>query len=75
MVRRDHEHEPVDAEWQHLETGYLDGAGDDPDIGGAVGNGGDDLVAEPLLQVNVDLRMGGEEGAQRLGQEFGISRT
>jgi hypothetical protein len=61
MVRRDHEHKPVYAERQDLETRHLDRAGNDPDIGRAVGDGGDDLVAEPLLQIDVDLRMGGEK--------------
>ena len=71
MLWREHQHDPVDAKRQHLETGDLDGAGDDPDIGRALGDGSDDFVAEPLLQIYVDLRMGGEEGAQRFGQEFG----
>src|SRR5580692_3454351 len=36
-----------------------------------VGNGGDDLVTQPLLQIDVHLRMGGEEIAEWLRQEFG----
>ena len=71
MTRGDREHEAVGAERQGFEPGGLDHAGDDADIGGAVGDRGDDLVAEPLFQIDVDLRMGGEKRAQRLGQEFG----
>ena len=35
------------------------------------GDEADDLVAQPLLEVDADIGMGGEERAQRLGQEFG----
>ena len=71
MVRRDHEHEPIDTKRQDLEPGHLDRAGDDPDIGTAVGDGPDDLVTEPLLQVDIDLGIGREKGAERLGQKLG----
>ncbi len=72
LVRRsDDEHEPVGAERQGFEAGHLDRAGDDADIGGAVGDGPDDLVAEPLLEIDADLRVCRQKGAQWLGQEFG----
>ena len=70
MLRCDDQHEAVGAERQGFETGHLYRAGDDADIRSAVGDRGDDLVAEPLLQVDIDLRMRGEKVAERLGQEF-----
>ena len=57
MARRDHQDEPVDAERPDLEAGHLDRAGDDPDIGGTIGDGGDDLVAKSFFEVDVDLRV------------------
>ena len=36
-----------------------------------VGHSGDDLVAQALFEIDVDLRVRGEELAERLGQEFG----
>ena len=71
VFRRDDQHEAVGAKRQGLETGDLHGGGDDPDIRGAVGYGGDDLVTEPLLQIDVHLRVGSEEIAERFGQELG----
>ena len=49
----------------------IDRAGDDPDVADALGDQADDLVGEPLLQVDADMRVRGEERAQRLGQELG----
>ena len=40
-------------------------------IGDAFGDQADDLVAQPLLEIDADIRMRGQERAQRLGQEFG----
>src|ERR1700730_16411136 len=68
MLPRDDEDEPIDAERQHLETGDLDRTRNDPEIRRAVGNGGDDLVAETLLEVHIDLREGGEGGGERIGR-------
>ncbi len=42
-----------------------------PMIGDAFGDQADDLVAQPLLEVDADMRMRGEERAQRLGQKLG----
>src|SRR6202521_5131489 len=71
MVRRDHENEPVDAERQDLETCYFDCAGDDSDVGRALGDGGENLVAQPILQIDVHLRMRSEKIAERLWQQLG----
>ena len=71
VPRRDNQHETVGAKRQGFKTGDLHCGGDDSDIRGAVGDGSDDLVTEPLLQIDVHLRVGGEEIAERLRQEFG----
>ena len=71
VLRRDDEHEPIGAKRQGLQPGYLHCSGDNADIRRAVGDGGDDLVTEPFLQVDVHLRMGGEEIAERLREKFG----
>ena len=42
-----------------------------PMIADAFGDQADDLVAEPFLEIDGDLRVLGEKGAQRLGQELG----
>ena len=70
MPLRDDDDEAVGAERVGLERAGIDRAGDDADIGDALGDQPDDLVGEPLLEVDADLRMPGEERAQRLGQEF-----
>ena len=71
MVARDHQHEAVLAERIGLERARIDGAGDDAEIGDAFGDQADDLVAQPLLEIDADMRMRGQERAQRLGQELG----
>ena len=65
------EHEPVDAEREYFQAGHVLGAGDDADIRLPVGDSRDDLVAQTLLEIDVDLRVRGEELAERLRQEFG----
>ena len=37
----------------------------------AFGDQADDLVAQPLFEIDADIRMGGEKRAQRFRQEFG----
>ena len=71
MVARHHEHEAVAAERIGLERAGVDGAGDDAEVGDAFGDQADDLVAQPLFEIDADIRMRGQERAQRLGQEFG----
>ena len=71
MIARDHQHEAVAAVRIGLEPPGIDRAGDDADVGDAFGDQPDDLVGEPLLQIDADVRMRGEERAQRLGQELG----
>ena len=71
VVARDHQHEAVLAERIGLERARIDGAGNDAEIADAFGDQADDLVAEPFLQVDADMRVSGEKRAQRLRQEFG----
>lgn len=66
-----HHHEAVRAEREGLQAAHVDGAGDDADVADALGHQPDDLVGEPLLEVDADVRMVGQEAAQRLGDEFG----
>ena len=49
----------------------IDRAGDDADVADAFGDQADDLVLSRSSRSTLTLRMGGQEGAQRLGQEFG----
>ena len=70
MRRRRDQHEAVDAERQNFQAGDVFGAGDDADVGLAVGDRGDDLVAQALFEIDVHLRMRREEVAQWLGQKF-----
>ena len=71
MVARDHEHEAVAAERKGFERAGIDRAGDDAEVGHAFGDQADDLVAQALLQIDADIRVRGEERAQRLRQELG----
>ncbi len=71
MIARDHQHEAILAERIGLERARVDGAGDDAEVGDALGDQADDLVAQPLLEVDADIGMGGQERAQRLRQELG----
>ena len=61
MAARNHEHEAVAAERISLKRAGVDGAGDDAEIGHSFGDQTDDLVTEPLLEVDADMRMGGEK--------------
>ena len=49
-----------------LEAAHVDGAGDDPDIADPFGHQPDDLVGQALLQIDADMGMAGQEGAERL---------
>ena len=49
----------------------IDGAGNDADIGAAVRNQADNLVAQPLFQVDADIRIGRKERTKCLRQKFG----
>ena len=71
MVARHHQHEAVAAERIGGQPAGIHRAGDDADVADALGDQPDDLVAQPLLEIDADIGMGGQERAQRLGQEFG----
>ena len=71
MVARDHQHEAVAAERIGLERAGVDRAGDDAEVGDAFGDQADDLVAQALFEIDADVRVRGEERAQRLRQELG----
>ena len=66
-----HEHEPVASERKRIQAAVVDGTGNDADIGVAFGNQAYDFVTESLLEVHTDVRIGHQEGAQRLRQELG----
>ena len=70
MILRDHQHEAVAAERIGFERAGIDRAGDDAEIGDAFGDQADDLVAQPLFQIDADIGMSGQERAQRFRQEF-----
>jgi len=53
-----------------IKPGQLNGAGNDPNVCGAVGHSSDDFIAETFFQVDVDFRMRRQECAQRLWEEF-----
>jgi hypothetical protein len=44
---------------------------DNADIGDALGNEIDDLVTQPLFEIDADMPVRGEERTQRVGQKFG----
>ena len=72
MRRRRDEHEAIDAERETLPGRVTSSVpATMPMSALPVGDRGDDLVAQALFEIDVDLRMRGEEIAQRLGQEFG----
>ena len=67
---RDDEDEAVRPERIGGEPAGIDGAGDDADVADPLGDEADDLVGEPLLEVDAHLRVRGQEGAERLRQEL-----
>ncbi len=71
MIAGDHQHEAVLAEGIGFERAGIDRGGDDAEIGDALGDQADDLVAEALLEVDADVGMRRQERAQRLRQELG----
>ena len=71
MIARHHQHEAIAAKRIGGEPARIDRAGNDADITDAFGNQADDLVAQALFQVDVDVGMSRQERAQGLGQEFG----
>ncbi len=73
MVLRNHQHEAVAAEWKCIEATVVDGAGYDADVGIAFGNQPNNLVAQTLLEVHADVRIGHQERTQRLGEKLGQS--
>ena len=54
-----------------VERAGVDGAGDDAEVGDAFGDQADDLVAQPFFQIDADIRVRGQERAQRFRQELG----
>ena len=71
MVLRHHQHEAIAAERKRMQAAVIDSAGDDADIGRAFRHQPDDLVGQPLLEIDADIGISHQERAQRLGQEFG----
>ena len=71
MPPRHHEHKTVTAERISLERAGIDRAGDDADVGDVLGKETDDFVAQAFFQIDADVRVRGEERAQRFRQEFG----
>jgi hypothetical protein len=52
VVRPHHQHEPVAAEREGHQPPGVDGASHDADVADAFGDQADDLVAQPLLQID-----------------------
>ena len=71
MAGRHHENETVAAEREGLQARMVDGAGDNADIAGALGDQPDDFIAEALLEIDADVRIGVEKRTERLRQELG----
>jgi hypothetical protein len=57
MILRHHQHEAVAAERIGGQPAGIDRAGDDADVADTFGDQADDLVAEPLLEVDADIGM------------------
>ena len=64
MAARADEDEPVLAVGQHFEAFGAHIAGDDADIGGAVGDRAHDARAQTLAQVDIDIAMRRKESRQ-----------
>ena len=71
MIPGRHDHEAVRPERVGGQGAHIDGAGDDADVGHALGNQAHDLIRKPFFQVDAHLRIRRQEGRQGLGQEFG----
>jgi hypothetical protein len=71
MIARHHQDEAVAAERIGGQPPRIHRAGDNADVADTLGDQSDDLVAQALFEVDADVRMGGQERAQSLGQEFG----
>ena len=67
MILRDDQHEAVAAVGIGFKLAGIDRAGNDPDIGDALGDEADDLVGQALLEVDAHVRMRGEKRRERLG--------
>lgn len=67
---RHRENQSVDAERERLQVAKVDDIGDDAGIDDAFRHRLHDLVAGPLLQIDVDIGMGHQERGERLGQEL-----
>ena len=55
MIARHHQHEAVAAERIGREPPGIDRAGNDADVGDALGDQPDDLVGQPLLEIDADI--------------------
>jgi len=71
MTVRHHQHETILAERVGRKRAGIDGGGDNAQVGNPFRKQADNLVAEPLLEIDADAGMGGEERAQRLGKKLG----
>ena len=61
MVARDDQHETVFAEGKGLQRARIDGGSDDAEVGDAFSDKTYDLVAEPLLEIDADVGVCGQE--------------
>ena len=74
VSRRHRQHHVVAAVRDDFEVLGAHRAGDDADVGRAVGDRTHDVVAHALAQVDVDVRVGRQVTAQHRRQEFGDRR-
>ncbi len=70
VAARHHRDQAIDAERKHFKIAQINRVGDDPRIRKALGDGVHDLMAEPLLEIDVNVGVLDQERGQRLGQEF-----
>ena len=70
VIVGDHQDETVAAKRIGLQRARIDGSSDNAKIGNALGNQADDLVAQPLLQIDADIRMRGQKRRQRFRQKL-----
>ena len=61
MAAGHYQHEPVLAEGICFQRAHIDRGSDDAEVGDPFGNEPDDLVAQPLLKIDADIGVLGEE--------------
>src|SRR5208282_3795832 len=68
---RNNQHEAVAAEGIGFERAGIDGSGNDAEVSDPLGDQPDNLVTQALLQIDADVRVRGEKGAERFRQKLG----